>query len=276
LVHQCEVCAQSRGPPTRHEGRLQKVLTSALLDIVAIDILSGLPTTPDVLKYILVVTDYFTKWATAFALPDAEANSFAIETVILQRAMYDGFFSVFVLPCHLPSDQGKNFESKVFREMCELTGIVKTRTPPFHPQCDGQTEHMNHTLLQMLRCTADENPANWPQRLPTVMSAYCCCMTVHKVTGLTPNMAMFGREVMLPTSLVARPPRNPSPHRYHLWWICGMQFAMCMIECEQQLRRLLGSSESIMTRSPDKPLSGRANWCGCFGHNLPSAKSLRC
>jgi len=83
--HQCEVCAQSCRPPTRHKGRLQKVLTGAPIDIVAIDILSGLPTTPDSLKYILVVTDYFTKWATAFVLPDAKAS-------ICMRAMYDRFF----------------------------------------------------------------------------------------------------------------------------------------------------------------------------------------
>jgi len=67
---------------------------------------------------------------------------------------------------------------------------------------------MNQNLLQLLRCTADENPISWPQRLPTVMFAYR--MTVHKVTGLTPNMAMFGREVMLPTSLVAKPPVTSS------------------------------------------------------------------
>jgi len=72
---QCEVCAQSHGPPTKHQGRLQKVLTGVPLDIVAIDILSGLPTTADGMKYILVVTDYFTKWASAFPLPDAEAST---------------------------------------------------------------------------------------------------------------------------------------------------------------------------------------------------------
>jgi len=132
--HQCEVCAQSRGPPTRHQGKLQKVLTGALLDIVAIDILSGLPTTPDSLKYILVVTDYFTKWATAFALPDVEAST-------CMRAMYDGFFSIFGLPCQLHSDQGKNFESKLFREMCELMGMLRHELP----RCIHNANRVNDT-----------------------------------------------------------------------------------------------------------------------------------
>jgi len=91
--------------------------------------------------------------------------------------------------------------------MCQLTGVVKISTTPFHPQSDGQTERMNRTLLQMLRCTADEHPENWPHRLPTVMAAYR--MTVHRVTGVTPNMAMLGREVLLPASLIARPPIEP-------------------------------------------------------------------
>ena len=55
------------------------------LDVVAVDILSGLPTTTDGSRYILVLTDYFTKWACAFPLPDAEAST-------CMRAMYDGFF----------------------------------------------------------------------------------------------------------------------------------------------------------------------------------------
>ena len=58
----------------------------------------------------------------------------------------------------------------------------------------------------MLRCMADENPESWPHRLPTVMAAYR--MTVHRVTGVTPNMAMLGREV-LPASLIAWPPLEP-------------------------------------------------------------------
>jgi len=62
------------------------VITGAPLDIVAVDVLSGLPATADGNKYVLVLTDYFTKWACAFALPDAEAST-------CMRVMYDGFFA---------------------------------------------------------------------------------------------------------------------------------------------------------------------------------------
>jgi len=55
---ECETCAQCKGPPTRRHGKLQKVLTGAPLDIVAVDILSGLPVTRDGNKYTLVLTDY--------------------------------------------------------------------------------------------------------------------------------------------------------------------------------------------------------------------------
>jgi len=56
---QCQICAQAKGPPSRHQVRLRKIVTGAPMDIVAADILSGLPVTEDGLQYILVLTDYF-------------------------------------------------------------------------------------------------------------------------------------------------------------------------------------------------------------------------
>ena len=86
---------------------MQKVFTAAPLDIVALNVLSGLPITQDGKKYISLLTHYFTKWACAFALPDAEAST-------CMRAMFDGFFAQFCLHRQLHSDLGKNFESKWF------------------------------------------------------------------------------------------------------------------------------------------------------------------
>ena len=196
---QCHQCQSSKGPPARPHGRLKKVITGEPMDIVAIDILSGLPLATDGSKYILVATDYFKKWSEAYPLPNAEAHT-------CMTALYNNFCSRFGLPRQIHSDQGKNFESKLFTELCHIAGIDKSHTTPFQPRSDGQTERMNRTLLQMLRTTASDNANNWP--LPALMSAYR--MTTHSVTSTTPNMAMLGRGVLIPATLIAQPPDKPS------------------------------------------------------------------
>jgi len=92
-------------------------------------------------------------WVEAYALPNQEAST-------CMTAVYNGFFSRFGLPRQLHSDQGRNIESALVRELCILTGIHKTRTTPFYPRSDGLTERANRTLLQMLRAVTDEHPYN--------------------------------------------------------------------------------------------------------------------
>jgi len=165
------------------------------MDLVAIDILSGLSATADGYKYLLVVTDYFTKWLEAIPLCDAEAHT-------CMRALYSAFFSRFGLPPQLHRDQGLppqlhrdqggNFESKLVAELCSIAGTNKTRTTPFHLRSDGQTERANRTILQMLRASIDAQPEPWPDRLPALLAAYR--MTPHSVTGISLNMAMMGEK----------------------------------------------------------------------------------
>lgn len=197
----CHQCQKGKGPPAREHGPLQKVITAEPMDIVAIDILYGLQTASDGSMYILVTTDYFTKWPEAYALPDFEAYT-------CMTALYNNFFARFGLPRQIHSDQGKKFESKLFSESCKIAGIEKSRTTPFYPRSDRQMERMNRTLLQMLRSTASENASNWPQFLPPLISAYR--MSTYSITGFTPNMSMLGREVLLPATLIAQPPDETS------------------------------------------------------------------
>jgi len=84
---QCAQCTQSKGPPLRPHGHLQKIQVGAPLDFVTMDILSGLPTAADGSKYILVVVDGFSKWIEAYSLLDQEAST-------CMTAVYNGFFSV--------------------------------------------------------------------------------------------------------------------------------------------------------------------------------------
>ena len=110
------------------------------MDLVAIDILSGLPATADGCKYLLVATDYFTKWLEAISLCNAEAPT-------CMRPLYSAFFSRFRLPRQLHSDKGSNFQSKrlswwqsispnmamLGREVLLLASLIVQPQPPEEP-----------------------------------------------------------------------------------------------------------------------------------------------
>ena len=107
----------------------------APMERLALDVLGPLPISNAGNKYQLIVADYFTKWPEAYPLPNQEATTVA-EVVVNE------FVCRFGVPLEIHSDQGRNFESAAFTEMCNLIGM-KTRTTPLHPQSDGMVERFN-------------------------------------------------------------------------------------------------------------------------------------
>lgn len=103
------------------------------MERVATDVLGSLPETERRNKYILIAMDYLSKWPEAYALPDQEV-------VTVADVLVSQFFHRFGVPAELHSDQGRNFESLVFQEICTLLGIHKTWTTSLHPQSDGMVE----------------------------------------------------------------------------------------------------------------------------------------
>ena len=87
----------------------------------------------------------------------------------------------------------------MMQEVCNLLGIKKSRTSPYHPQCDGLMERSNRTLLDMLATTSQNHPFDWEDQLPKVCMAYNT--SIHASTGYTPFFLMFGRQARLPIDL---------------------------------------------------------------------------
>ena len=97
------------------------------------------------------------------------------------------------------SDQGSNFESQVFKEMCKLLGLHKTRTTSLRPQSDGMVERFNATIENMLASFVSENQKDWDEYIFLLMMAYRAA--VHETTKVSPYEMMFGRTINLPIDL---------------------------------------------------------------------------
>jgi len=94
-------------------------------------------------RYLLVIVDCFSKWA--FPLKNIRTKTVA--EVFVSRVFVVSRHGV---PLEIHTDQGRNFESKLFVELIEILEIRKTRTTALDPQSDGQEERQYRTLINYL------------------------------------------------------------------------------------------------------------------------------
>ena len=160
---------------------------------VAVDIISGFKTTPNGNTCMMVVTDYYTKYTRVFPLRDHKAATCA-------SAFVRGWVLQLGVPLMMHSDQGREFESDLWQGMCHYLAICKTRTNPYRPQSDGQVERFNRTLIQVLKPLVNSSMDDWDEQCDFVCHAYNS--TVHSSTNCSPNLLVFGEDLIMPADLV--------------------------------------------------------------------------
>ena len=107
-----------------------------------------------VIRNVLVLQDHFSKYVVVYVVKDQTART-ATETLRI------GYFGLFGAPAYLVSDQGKAFMGHVITHLCELYGVQKLRTSPYHAQTNGQVEHMNQTIICMISKLEEDKKACW-------------------------------------------------------------------------------------------------------------------
>ena len=75
----------------------------------------------------------------------------------------------YAFPAKLHSDQGRQIEGKVIAALCDLPGIEKTRTTPYHPMGNGLTECFNRILINMLDTLDPDQMSDWKKYIPSLM-----------------------------------------------------------------------------------------------------------
>ncbi|KAJ9556549.1 hypothetical protein OSB04_011163 [Centaurea solstitialis] len=188
-VQQCDACQKHSGMVHRPSEPLHSVLIPWPFMRWGMDIVGKLPPAPGQKIYLLVLTDYFSKWIEVGAFSqvrDKEVISFIQKNIIYR----------FGVPAEIMCDNGSQFISDKTRTFCEKRGIKLITSTPRYPQSNGLAESSNKVIINSIRKRLKGAKGKWVEELPSVLWANRT--TPRASTGQTPYSLVYGCEAVLP------------------------------------------------------------------------------
>jgi hypothetical protein len=143
-------------------------------------------------RFVLVATDYFTKWTEAFPLKNMthrEVIHFISEHIVHR----------FGIPQTLTTDHGSSFMSHQVHNFAKSLKIKLPISSPNYAQANGHAESNNKTLLNLIKKKIEENPKRSHEVLSEALWAHH--ISKHSTTKATPFELVYGQEASLPVEL---------------------------------------------------------------------------
>jgi hypothetical protein len=193
FVKLCHDCTKENSSLRKRSKQITLFPAEQPLDFVAIDILGPLTKTIKGHQYLLVIADRFSKLVRTIPLK-------TITTFTVASAFCHHWVFIYGAPRLLLSDNGTQFNSKFFQACCQILGIHQKFTTAYHPQCNGQVERFNRTILSQLRKYIGEHQNDWDLFNGALTYAYNT--QVHTSTGCTPFELILSRP---PSTLILQP-----------------------------------------------------------------------
>lgn len=201
FIGQCVVCQETKYCPKKPSGLLQSLpIPSNVWEDISMDFITGLPPSQG-FTVILVVVDRFSKAIHLDALQSGFTAYKVAELFVSMVCKRHEF------PKSIVSDRDSIFIGRFWSDLFKLSGTLLRMSSSYHPQTDGQTEVMNHTVEQYLRAFVHYKPSLWVRFLPWAEFHYNT--SVHSTSGCSPFQVVYGKpprsipEYLVGTSSVA-------------------------------------------------------------------------
>uniref|UniRef100_A0A2N9GAK8 Integrase catalytic domain-containing protein n=1 Tax=Fagus sylvatica TaxID=28930 RepID=A0A2N9GAK8_FAGSY len=198
FVKSCHTCQLQANLIHTHPTSLQNMATPWPFHTWRLDLIGPINPPSSGYIWILVVTEYFSKWIEA--IPLRKATGVAVANFIRKHII-----TRFGIPHKIISDNGTLFVNKSVREVLEHYQIKHRRSTPYYPQGNGQAEATNRMLLRILSKTIFDYGKGWSSHLANALWAYRG--STKTATGFTPFSLVYGTDTIAPTELLVPSPR---------------------------------------------------------------------
>jgi transposase InsO family protein len=196
-VKRCKSCQVNKNLGPRHRAPMEITTTAKQpFQRCALDIVGPTDLTNKGNRYILTFQDDLTKFMAAIPIPTQDAETVArefVQNIVLKYG----------IPEEILTDQGANFLSDIFANVCKLLQIKKIQTTAFHPASNGGLERGHRVIIEYLRHYIAEDQKDWDDWVAYATFVYN--VTSHRATGYSPFELLYGYKARMPSALQAAP-----------------------------------------------------------------------